>query len=64
MGVGRALHETMLGWYWQRQDVLRLSTAPNTRAEAFYRKAGYDAVGLSSSGEVLFEMWRNGEQRT
>ena len=64
MGVGRALHETMLGCYWQRQDVLRLSTAPNTRAEAFYRKAGYDAVGLSSSGEVLFEMWRNGEQRT
>ena len=40
-GVGKALHETMLTWYWQRAATLRLSTAPGTRAELFYRKAGY-----------------------
>ncbi len=57
-GVGKALHETMLTWYWQRAATLRLSTAPGTRAELFYRKAGYSSIGLTKSGEVIFELHR------
>ncbi|MEO8590329.1 MAG: GNAT family N-acetyltransferase [Flavobacteriales bacterium] len=55
-GVGKLLHDTMLAWYFTRADVLRLSTAPDTRAEAFYRKAGYTEQGLTPSGEVIFEL--------
>lgn len=57
-GVGRLLHDTMIAWYFTRADVLRLSTAPNTRAEAFYQKAGYSAQGSSASGETIFELRR------
>jgi GNAT superfamily N-acetyltransferase len=55
-GVGRLLHRTMLSWYFTRADRLRLSTAPNTRAEAFYQRAGYQAAGTTSAGEVIFEL--------
>lgn len=58
MGVGRLLHETMIAWYFTRADVLRLSTAPNTRAETFYQKAGYTAQGSTTSGETIFELRR------
>lgn len=54
-GVGRLLHDTMLAWYFTRADVLRLTTAPNTRAEALYRKAGYSVQGSTASGELIFE---------
>ena len=57
-GVGRLLHDTMIAWYFTRADVLRLSTAPKTRAEAFYQKAGYSAQGSSASGETIFELRR------
>ncbi len=57
-GVGRTLHDVMLAWYFDRHDLLRLSTAPDTRAEEFYRKAGYSAVGTTPSGEVIFELRR------
>src|SRR5688500_16080133 len=37
-GVGRALHDTMLNWYFsQTKEPVWLGTAPGTRAEAFYR---------------------------
>lgn len=52
-GVGRALHEVMLAWYFTRADVLRLSTARYTRAETFYLNAGYSPEGLSPSGETI-----------
>jgi GNAT superfamily N-acetyltransferase len=55
-GIGRRLHDAMLTWYFARADQLRLSTAPNTRAEDFYRRAGYLATGLTPSGEVIFEL--------
>lgn len=58
-GVGRMLHEAMLAWYFGRADMLRLSTAPDTRAEAFYRNAGYLFVGNTSDGrERIFELHR------
>ncbi|MEZ4788451.1 MAG: GNAT family N-acetyltransferase [Flavobacteriales bacterium] len=57
-GVGRALHDTMLAWYFQRSSVLRLSTSPQTRAEAFYRRSGYVPVGTTPQGELIFELKR------
>ncbi|GAA4370533.1 hypothetical protein GCM10023185_45090 [Hymenobacter saemangeumensis] len=56
-GLGRALHDTMLSWYFnQTRKTLWLGTAPGTRAEAFYRKAGWRDLGLRGNGEVKFEM--------
>lgn len=56
MGVGRALHDTLLGWA-QREGLasLWLTTAPGTRAERFYLDAGWRKTGASSAGEVRFE---------
>lgn len=59
-GVGRASHDTMLAWYFTRPDVLRLSSAPNTRAEQFYRRAGCASKGRTPSGEVIFELQEPG----
>lgn len=55
-GAARKLHAMMLEWYFmQTHDVIWLSTAPGTRAEAFYRKAGWRETGLYGK-EVRFEM--------
>lgn len=56
-GIGRALHDRMLDWYFsQTQQRVWLGTAPGTRAEAFYRKAGWKATGMHGKGEVKFEL--------
>ena len=56
-GIGRQLHDVMLDWYFsQTQDPVWLGTAPNTRAEGFYRKAGWTEIGTHGKGEVKFEM--------
>jgi GNAT superfamily N-acetyltransferase len=56
-GIGRRLHDEMLNWYFnQTNTTIWLGTAPNTRAEAFYRKAGWREVGLHGKGEIKFEM--------
>ena len=62
-GIGHKLHDTMLQWYFsQTQATLWLSTAPGTRAEAFYRKAEWKETGMYGKGEIRFEMsaeqWR------
>jgi GNAT superfamily N-acetyltransferase len=56
MGIGAALHERML------QDAraggierLTLATAPDTRAERFYRERGWTEVGRTAAGELKFE---------
>lgn len=55
-GVGKQLHHTMMDWYFSQTDKpVWLSTAPGTRADAFYRKAGWNDVGISGN-EVKFEM--------
>lgn len=64
-GIGRQLHDRMLDWYFnQTPETLWLSTSPGTRAEQFYRKAGWKEVGTYGKGEVKFEMtreqWRSG----
>lgn len=56
-GIGKQLHDTMLDWYFsQTQKTIWLGTAPNTRAERFYRKAGWTETGIHGKGEIKFEM--------
>lgn len=55
-GIARKLHAMMLEWYFmQTREVIWLSTAPGTRAESFYRKAGWREAGMYGK-EVRFEM--------
>lgn len=63
-GIGKKLHELMMEWYFsQTQQPVWLGTAPNTRAELFYQKAGWSVNGIVNKGEVKFEMtyerWKN-----
>ena len=56
-GIGTQLHTMMLDWYFtQTKDTVWLGTAFNTRAEKFYRKAGWTEVGTHGSDEIKFEM--------
>lgn len=56
-GIGQLLHNTMLDWYFsQTKDKVWLGTAFNTRAEKFYRKAGWTEVGTHGTKEIKFEM--------
>lgn len=55
-GIGKELHRIMMDWYFsQTTEKVWLSTDPNTRAEAFYRKQGWTANGMHGS-EIRFEM--------
>lgn len=59
-GIGQLLHKTMLDWYFtQTKEKVWLGTAFNTRAERFYRKAGWTAVGMPGAKEIKFEMTYN-----
>lgn len=63
-GIGKRLHDDMMDWYFsQTRETIWLSTAPGTRAENFYRKAGWQQTAFTKSGEVKFEMspeeWKN-----
>ncbi|MFI5132010.1 MAG: GNAT family N-acetyltransferase [Chitinophagales bacterium] len=56
-GIGKKLHDEMINWYFdQTGDAIWLGTSPNTRAESFYRKAGWNEVGTHGQGEIKFEM--------
>ena len=56
-GIGQLLHNTMLDWYFSlSKDKVWLGTAFNTRAEKFYRKAGWTEVGTHGTKEIKFEM--------
>ncbi len=63
-GIGKQLHDTMMDWYFeQTKETVWLGTSPGTRAEAFYKKAGWIVIGTHGNGEVKFEMsydnWKN-----
>ena len=59
-GIGRSLHEVMLDWYfYQSIDFVWLGTAPHTRAEIFYRRAGWIENGKHGKSEIKFEMSSN-----
>ena len=64
-GIGRQLHDVMLNWYFdQTQETVWLGTAPGTRAEAFYIKAGWKETGTHGNGEIRFEMsYRNWREK-
>jgi len=56
-GIGKKLHDGMLNWYFsQSTETIWLGTAPGTRAEQFYRKAGWTETGTHGKGEIKFEM--------
>jgi GNAT superfamily N-acetyltransferase len=58
-GIGKKLHELMMDWYFsQPVEMVWLGTAPGTRAEAFYKKAGWREAGLHGKVELKFEMSR------
>jgi len=54
----------MLDWYFsKKQEDVWLGTTPKSRAEIFYKKAGWKEVGKHRKGEIKFEMtyqnWQN-----
>lgn len=55
-GHGRRLHDTVVEWL-SSQGVTRLwlGTEAGTRAEGFYRTAGWHLVGRQANGELRFE---------
>lgn len=56
-GIGKQLHQLMMNWYFDSgKGSVWLSTAPDSRADKFYRKAGWIPVGITGSGEIKFEM--------
>ena len=58
-GFGRQLHDEMVRWMWdQGLDRLWLTTESETRAERFYRAAGWHCAGRTASGELRFELHR------
>ena len=62
--IGKKLHDEMMNWYFSQTDkTVWLGTSPKTRAELFYRKAGWKEVGVHGKGEIKFEMtkdeWRS-----
>ena len=66
-GIGRKLHDNMLDWYFdQTSATIWLGTSPDTRAEKFYRAAGWKEVGIHGKGEIKFEMdaslWKRSKQ--
>lgn len=63
-GIGRRLHDHVVEWLFAAgADRIWLSTEANTRAERFYRAAGWVAVGTQPNGEIRFELthdrWRS-----
>lgn len=56
-GIGKKLHDIMLDWYFtQTKESVWLGTSPNTRAEIFYRKSGWNEIGMHGKNEIKFEM--------
>lgn len=56
-GIGRLLHQTMLEWYFSQTNIpVWLGTGFNTRAEKFYRSAGWKETGTHEANEIKFEM--------
>jgi GNAT superfamily N-acetyltransferase len=63
MGIGRKLHALMIDWYFSKTEkTIWLTTDQHTRAESFYRKAGWTEVERIDLSEIKFELtadqWR------
>ena len=58
-GYGRQLHDTAVAWLWaEGLSHLWLTTEPGTRADQFYRAAGWRFVGPVAGGEFRCELLR------
>ncbi len=58
-GIGKKLQQLMLTWYFEQdKERIWLGTSPKTRAEEFYRRTGWQEIGLHGKGEIKFEMHR------
>jgi GNAT superfamily N-acetyltransferase len=56
-GVGTRLLDLAVQWLSTRgRRVITLTTAPGTRASAFYARRGWIDVGTQPNGEVRFEL--------
>ena len=56
-GIGRALHAEMHAWLKASGcAVAWLETEPGTRAEMFYRKAGWQFTHITPEGDAHYEM--------
>lgn len=56
-GIGKALHDLMLDWYFlQTVETVWLSTEAHSRAEGFYRRMGWQEAGSYGKGEIKFLM--------
>ena len=56
-GIGRRLHDAMLDAYFATGAAsLWLSTGPATRAERFYRAAGWRHAGVEGNGDHRYEI--------
>lgn len=56
-GIGTTLHDIMLEWFFnQSTETLWLGTAPETKAESFYRMKGWIETDRRPNGEIKFEM--------
>ena len=56
-GIGTKLHQIMLDWYFEHfTEKLWLGTAPHSKAERLYRKAGWKEAGVEKNGDIRFEM--------
>ena len=57
--IGKQLHDRMVHWMFENGlSTLWLSTDPGTRAEKFYRQAGWKEKGRTAQGEIRFELTR------
>ncbi len=46
-----------MNWYFNKtNETIWLSTSPGTRADQFYRKAGWVEAGIQGKAEIKFEM--------
>ncbi|GHA77159.1 GNAT family N-acetyltransferase [Cognatilysobacter bugurensis] len=56
-GIGRALLDAATAWLFARGvDTIELGTTPDTRADRFYRDAGWRRGEMSPRGDVIFRL--------
>lgn len=56
-GIGRALIDTATRWLFERGvPTVELSTTPGTRADRFYREAGWQRGETTAKGEIMYRL--------
>lgn len=56
-GIGKKLQQLLLTWYFDHdKERIWLGTSPQTRAEEFYRRSGWQEIGQHGKGEIKFAM--------